>query len=787
MSRSAFFTALAAALLLAGPRPAQSQSNPWNVRAGTAFPLAANASQLQNEYFRVEQWGVLSTRTTHWTEAWYYPTAADRNEAAVFRIDAHKFGVGDFDGDGARDVFLNMVAFPHTVSRPPIAPALLRNVGGQLRYWPEGWSGAAPERLMSYKVKVGDFNRDGRDDVVTGSAGIITRNANGTLSNQWEPIATAMSTPDGRLADGSPRVQGQEAGGVAPGFEFAHDLAVGDVNGDGNLDMFQGRNLFLGDGRGGFTNGNGLLPEAARSPLQPPAMSSAIADLDGDGLGDLVVAFMDGNGPLSGWIFLSDGRGIAQGRQVALPAGRYGAGSTKHNSLAVADLDRDGRPDIVIGQTRASPYYQGRTLQVLMNRGGGTFVDESDRITGDDRDAMHGEGPVTLMDINADGFVDIVDSAEGPGGLGVFVNDGRGRFTRMPRATLPLVRNRNLAAYSGLPPGHSFGDSEDANGKIYPIVLDGNGVSYLVQFVHSPSRFPQLQGDAQETTFYVVRALKPYGRASATSGLAAEDNVTGLWWNAAESGWGINFNHQGTTIFATLFSYAADGAGMWLVMSGGQRQADGSYQGDLYQTTGPAFDANPFPPLGGGIGSLVRVGSMRLVFQDRAHATVEYSVNNATVSKQVTPQLFGPPATCSHVAASAGSRAARTNYTDLWWVAAESGWGLNLAQQGDTVFATLFTYAAGAGTANRGMWLVMSGGQRQADGSYRGDLYRVTGPPFNANPFPPIGPANLTRVGSMQLQFDDGERGTLTYDVNGTTVVKRMTPQTFGSALPSCR
>ena len=38
--------------------------------------------------------------------------------------------------------------------------------------------------------------------------------------------------------------------------------------------------------------------------------------------------------------------------------------------------------------------------------------------------------------------------------------------------------------------------------------------------------------------------------------------------------------------------------------------------------------------------------------------------------------------------------AAATNYQDLWWVAngAESGWGVNLAHQGDNLFASWFTY-----------------------------------------------------------------------------------------------
>ncbi len=271
-------------------------------------------------------------------------------------------------------------------------------------------------------------------------------------------------------------------------------------------------------------------------------------------------------------------------------------------------------------------------------------------------------------------------------------------------------------------------------------------------------------------------------QTSSGGGLADSDNVTGLWWNAAESGWGLNINHQGTTLFGSLFSYGADNRGLWLVLPAGTRQSDGSFQGPLYQTTGPAFNASPFPPLGGAVGSVTQVGTMQITFASRSQATLQYGVNGVSVTKQITPQAFGRLQTCSNAA----SRVARTNYTDLWWVPAESGWGVNVTHQDDTLFATIFTYEAGTGTSNRGIWLVMSAGARQADGSYSGDLYQTTGPAFNANPFTPIGAANVTRVGSMRFAFTDGEHGTLTYDVNGAAVTKAIVPQTFGSRLPSC-
>ena len=254
---------------------------------------------------------------------------------------------------------------------------------------------------------------------------------------------------------------------------------------------------------------------------------------------------------------------------------------------------------------------------------------------------------------------------------------------------------------------------------------------------------------------------------------------TALWWNPRESGWGLNLNHQGNILFGTLFTYDAQRAPLWLVMSGGRMQDDGrSFTGELYRTTGPAFNAVPFTPITAA--NLTQVGTMSVAFVDANTASLTYTVNGAQVTKSIQRQLFGSrAANCMPVS---GSRATSTNYQDLWWNAAESGWGINIAHQDNTLFATLFTYDA----AGRGLWLVMSGGPRQADGSYFGPLYRTAGPAFNAVPFTPITASDLTQVGTMRLRFADGERGELTYTVDGVSVDKQITRQVFASPAFAC-
>ena len=255
----------------------------------------------------------------------------------------------------------------------------------------------------------------------------------------------------------------------------------------------------------------------------------------------------------------------------------------------------------------------------------------------------------------------------------------------------------------------------------------------------------------------------------------ASANQTALWWNASESGWGLNVNNQGNVAFATLFTYDAAGAPMWLVMPSGQREegAD-TFIGALYRTTGSPFNANPFPPIGAG--NIAQVGSMTLDFSAPG-ATLGYTINNTYVSKSIQKQVFG--ARAAECLGTSGSRAGAANYQDLWWNAAESGWGLNITHQGNTVFATLFTYGANG----QGLWLVLPSGALQSDGSYAGELYRTSGPVFNAQPWSGIG---FSAVGTMRLRFQSGEAGTLEYSVNGVNVSKAISRQVFSSPAPLC-
>jgi hypothetical protein len=269
----------------------------------------------------------------------------------------------------------------------------------------------------------------------------------------------------------------------------------------------------------------------------------------------------------------------------------------------------------------------------------------------------------------------------------------------------------------------------------------------------------------------------PFGGVSPATSVqviaAGPPNYEGLWWNApagSESGWGINFAHQGDTIFATWFTYDLTGKGLWMVMAA-SLTGTGVYTGTLLQTTGPPFNSVPFNP------SLVVgtvVGTGTLSFTGLNTGTFAYTVNGVTQTKLITRQIFDQPPTCTFGILSDLTLA--YNYQDLWWAApagSEMGWGVNLTHQGNTIFATWFTYDLD----RTPLWLVVTA-LKTAQGVYSGTLYRTNGPPFNSVPFDPT-KVSATAVGTATFTFTDGNTGAFNYAVNGVAQTKAITREIF--------
>lgn len=258
----------------------------------------------------------------------------------------------------------------------------------------------------------------------------------------------------------------------------------------------------------------------------------------------------------------------------------------------------------------------------------------------------------------------------------------------------------------------------------------------------------------------------------------ATDNYSDSWWNAAENGWGIALNHQDNTLAGAIYTYDTDGQPLFFIVNGATRQPDGAFQGPLVRYSGPAFNTLPWPA-----SAVVQsqVGTIRLTFASPSSGQISYTIGGITVNKSITRLKFGSKLPdCTFLGFD---RSNTFQFQDIWWNPSEPGWGLNIVQQDDIIVAGLYTFDA----TGRNMWLLMQPGLRQSSTNsiaYQGDLNRFNGPVFNSSPWPST--VTSLKVGTMRIDFTDGNRGTMVYTINGTSVTKQIQRLVFGTPRTSC-
>ena len=128
----------------------------------------------------------------------------------------------------------------------------------------------------------------------------------------------------------------------------------------------------------------------------------------------------------------------------------------------------------------------------------------------------------------------------------------------------------------------------------------------------------------------IVSALLAAPPARPSAGVPDQSD---LWWNAAESGWGVQLTHRGGVIFVTMYGYGTDGKPTWSTAL--LRPAGSSWTGDVYLTTGPYYGAPTFDPA-----TVTRriAGSMTWTSEDAVNGTIAYSIDGVSVTKKVVRQ-----------------------------------------------------------------------------------------------------------------------------------------------------
>jgi len=129
------------------------------------------------------------------------------------------------------------------------------------------------------------------------------------------------------------------------------------------------------------------------------------------------------------------------------------------------------------------------------------------------------------------------------------------------------------------------------------------------------------------------------------------------------------------------------------------------------------------------------------------------------------------------LASPAHGTAFSTDNSDLYIATNEDGWGVELFQRGDVMFATIFTYDADNFPVFYTATLLFSGTNASGNAVWVGDLYETQGPWFGA----PFDRSKLKyrKVGTMSYIPQFIEAGALTFSVDGVTVTKEINRLTF--------
>jgi len=252
-----------------------------------------------------------------------------------------------------------------------------------------------------FSLAVGDFNKDGKLDVAV-TANTYTPGTCNPNNGYCYP---------GAYAGNINVLIGNGAGGFSTDniqpFTDPDPLsiAVGDINGDGNLDLAVTESqqnyvsVLLGNGNGTFGN-----PTSFYTGITPYAV--AVGDFNGDGKLDLVSA-NQGSDTVSVL--------MGNGNDTFVTAANYKTGSTPQ-AVALADFNRDGKLDIVTTNDNAAG-----SVSVLLGNGNGTFGSALNYASG-------GSNPqsVAAGDINRDGWPDLVVSNTSSNTVSVLLNPADG-------------------------------------------------------------------------------------------------------------------------------------------------------------------------------------------------------------------------------------------------------------------------------------------------------------------------------------------------------------------------
>jgi hypothetical protein len=266
-----------------------------------------------------------------------------------------------------------------SISLLAASAASMPAAGAQVAYGP---AETVSVGAWAYGTEIADVTGDGRLDLIVTTLGEVDP------AWDWKVLVYAQQE-DGTLA----APVAYDPNGTEPNL-FP---AVGDLDGDDDTDLVVSQD----GGIDVFAQAGGVLTGPTSYPAPAAVFNVEVADLDDDGLDDVVYSV---HGETS---FTYVGR-LQQDDGTLGEAVEIGTGPSEY--FEMGDVNDDGRPDLVVE-------WPALELEIHVQQADGTFVETTDARTGGPRHAA-------VADVTGDGILDLVLGLDS--GLSVMAGDGSG-------------------------------------------------------------------------------------------------------------------------------------------------------------------------------------------------------------------------------------------------------------------------------------------------------------------------------------------------------------------------
>ncbi len=351
------------------------------------------------------------------------------------------FQSNDLDEDGNKDVILFGFTYPNNNVTTPIPQ-------GSIFYWGTSSGGynlasatsiALPSTTHPREIAYADFNNDGKLDLFLADHG-------------WDTVPFPGGQNQLILSSESGWVLGTS--NLPNRTDFTHCTTVGDINKDGNIDIFLGNvdtsgahysaSILFGDGKGNFIESTLAVPSEIRDSIR--FYAAQLADLNQDGWLDLVIGNSGDihNSKNQSIVYWNQNGSFENDNSSLIPNGFFGSKNEQILDIQAADVNGDGRKDLVLLSTQNNPSYDGWSLQIITSMGS-TFIDITADAFGSNISSMGIQNEVQqkpwiafikLVDVNHDGTVDILFDSIASYGLKapeaqplIYLNDGFAHFS----------------------------------------------------------------------------------------------------------------------------------------------------------------------------------------------------------------------------------------------------------------------------------------------------------------------------------------------------------------------